>query len=801
MEDQAGVKRAAAPDEWPTIPVDVSGETSAGGWSLAGAHTRPIYEGEGARVEGDGSRARGGGWPVEDGGWRVREAEPPAYDGEASDPDQDPPDRTGGADAESDTPSADAPGADPDPDSGPADPATYQDRIVTLEDRMAEMAGHRHAHDYRFLVLVAEYDRLEGWKLAGHRSCAHAIHFNTGFALGACREKVRAARALERMPVTSRSMARGELSFSKVRALTRVVDDLHRERPEDEDKTDEEKAEARQEREAQLVEYARQGTTAEVERFIRSWRKLDRHGEAEAERQRHQSRYLWVRPDDEGMYRIRGRLDPEVGAVVMRAIEAAMDAAHARSDGTDSSDVPSTDWAPEGGPRGPKRRTITAKQKRADALGLLAEQAMAVGFKGEWGAGPDPDSEGEEDVPAEADVSSETGEEDRSHDEPVPPTDVSAETRSPDAGEKGSDGGSTCGCHTRFHGTRSERYQVFVHVDYDTLAGDGEPGRSHLEDGTRLSAETARRLTCDASLVEVIEAGQGATGGEASVGDDGSASNPGSECCDALARDGATWRTAQPLALGRKTRTIPPAIRRALYLRDGGCRFPGCGVRFTQGHHVKHWALGGKTELANLVSLCRIHHRAVHEDGFAVRRTRDGDFRFFDRRGWPLPQRPRATGVGRVVGSRFEGARKEAADGAAGSGKESGEEEGRRSGAGGKSNDDGGPKKANRAPGQSPGTLEESNRELGINPRWHTAAARFSGNVDDPRNSELRDLMFGAMDALDPAEDGVEPDGDGLEPAEDGLKPAEDGIEPAEAGIEPAEDGPEPGEDDSPDGP
>jgi len=125
-----------------------------------------------------------------------------------------------------------------------------------------------------------------------------------------------------------------------------------------------------------------------------------------------------------------------------------------------------------------------------------------------------------------------------------------------------------------------------------------------------------------------------------------------------------------------------------------------------------------------------------------VRRTRDGDFRFFDRRGWPLPQRPRATGVGRVVESRFEVAGRVAAEEAVVGGKDTAASTGRRNGAAGES----------EAPDPPPRTLEEMNRKLGIDPKWHTAAARFSGNVDDPRNHELRDLMFGAMDALDPGE-------------------------------------------------
>ena len=72
------------------------------------------------------------------------------------------------------------------------------------------------------------------------------------------------------------------------------------------------------------------------------------------------------------------------------------------------------------------------------------------------------------------------------------------------------------------------------------------------------------------------------------------------------------------LDVGRKARTVPPALRRALEHRDGGCRFPGCGSRFCDAHHVRHWADGGETNMDNLVMLCRRHHRALHEDGFSV---------------------------------------------------------------------------------------------------------------------------------------------------------------------------------------
>ncbi len=109
-----------------------------------------------------------------------------------------------------------------------------------------------------------------------------------------------------------------------------------------------------------------------------------------------------------------------------------------------------------------------------------------------------------------------------------------------------------------------------------------------LEDGVRVPAGTSRRIACDASRVIITH------GSDRSV-----------------------------LNVGRKTRTVPPAIPRALDHRDGGCRFPGCGLRFCDAHHIKHWADGGETRLDNLVLLCRRHHRAVHEEGFRVEIVRD----------------------------------------------------------------------------------------------------------------------------------------------------------------------------------
>ena len=102
-------------------------------------------------------------------------------------------------------------------------------------------------------------------------------------------------------------------------------------------------------------------------------------------------------------------------------------------------------------------------------------------------------------------------------------------------------------------------------------------------------------------------------------------------------RHGADGRVVEVAA---KRRTIPPALRRALQHRDRGCRFPGCGVRFVQGHHIRHWAQGGPTALSNLALLCRRHHRAVHEEGYQLDRQPDGELCFRRPDGHALPEVP-----------------------------------------------------------------------------------------------------------------------------------------------------------------
>jgi hypothetical protein len=101
-----------------------------------------------------------------------------------------------------------------------------------------------------------------------------------------------------------------------------------------------------------------------------------------------------------------------------------------------------------------------------------------------------------------------------------------------------------------------------------------------------------------------------------------------------------------PLDIGRRTRTIPPALRRALWSRDRGCRFPSCAnAHYVHAHHIDHWAHGGETSLDNLVLLCGSHHRLLHEGGIGVTRTASGRLEFRDRKGHVVDGVPQAIEV------------------------------------------------------------------------------------------------------------------------------------------------------------
>ena len=373
-----------------------------------------------------------------------------------------------------------------------------------MGEEIATLAARIDAATYELLVLIRKFDETDGWN-CGFSSCAHWLTWRIGLAPNAARERVRVARALGELPLMSEAMKRGELSYSKVRALTRV---------------------ARPDTEERLVELGKAGTAAHAERVVRAWRRIDRTLEARGDEVRDVSNHVTTHVDENGMFVIRGRLAPEAGEVLMKALKAAGDKLYAEQ---------------------PKERPPAGKV-RADALALVAESALKGGL--------DPGSSG-------------------------------------------------------------DRYQVVLHVDEAELqasvngsAVDCRCGVSAKARAVDVSAETARRIACDAAKVTMRH------------------------------------RSGQILSAGRKTRTIPPPIRRALEFRDRGCRFPGCTTQHCDAHHIVHWADGGETKLSNLVLLCRRHHRLLHEGGFGVRISEDGAVEFVHPRGRPLEQSPAPPPIG-----------------------------------------------------------------------------------------------------------------------------------------------------------
>ena len=415
--------------------------------------------------------------------------------------------------------------------------------LERLESELTELWAHLTAATYRFLTLVAEFDRSEAYARHGLPSTAHWLNWQCGIGMTAARTKVRVARALEHLPEVSAGFARGEFSYSKVRAIARVATPAN---------------------ESVLAHVARYGTASHVEKLVRKYRWTQRRDAERTAQSQHLNRCVHYFYDESDTFVLNARLPPEVSAIVVKALQAAGDALRESPEGESPPEREPRDERGELARQGsaatlPWSRLSTARAAdRADALRLLADAFLAT---------------------------------------------RSEEVESTSSGD---------------------RFQVIVHVDQAVLAepaaaAESEPHRAELDAGPALALATVRRLCCDGTAVGILEG-----------------------------RDG------EPLNIGRKSRAIPPAIRRAMLARDGGCRFPGCDrTRFCDGHHVRHWATGGETKLGNLVTLCSFHHTLVHEGGFGVTVTDDGVFVFTRPDGRRIPDSGSAPRIGQ--GERFRG--------------------------------------------------------------------------------------------------------------------------------------------------
>ncbi len=389
-----------------------------------------------------------------------------------------------------------------------------------LGAEITELCSYLYAAEARLLTLIREFDQKEYWADLGLCSCAHWLNFKCGIGMNAAREKVRVAHALAGLPNISEGFAKGELSYSKVRAMTRIANETN---------------------EDYLMMIAHHGTAHHVEKLVSKYRTAKRSQDAEVANDQYRNREVTHYYDHDGCLVIKARMPAEQGALIVKALEMAMDA----------------DFVGAG------------LARDAVGAGLAPTRALA----------------------RENDVTAVTS------DEPEPIAARRADALAEIA--------ETYLNSSESSGSTADRYQVIVHVcPKGTSTADQVPSgqTSHIEDGPHVPAVTSRRIACDSTLVAIKEDENG-----------------------------------EPLSIGRRSRSIPPPMRRALRVRDKGCRFPGCtNTRFVDGHHIKHWVDGGETSLDNLVLLCRHHHHLVHEGGFVCEKDGNGEVRFRDQRAQPL---------------------------------------------------------------------------------------------------------------------------------------------------------------------
>ncbi len=392
--------------------------------------------------------------------------------------------------------------------------------LVDLEVEICSLAGSLAASTGRWLRLVAEFDRRKGWAQVGVKSCAHWLAWACSVAPGAAREYVRVASVLAGLPVLEAAFVGGRLSYSKVRAVTRVADRVP---------------------EAVLLEQALVHTAAQLERLVRGYRKADGVGRGQQRRRR--ARWFF---DEDGMLVLTARLPADEGAVLVAALTQA--ATHTPPADTPPADAPPADTPPPGVSEPGSGVTGPAVSPPVDAGGgWEADALMGVAY-GALAAGV-VDSSGD------------------------------------------------------------DRHLLVLHADAAVLSGvsDDPVGVCRVEHGPGVDRSTAQRIACDAALVALMDSAV-----------------PGEQ-----------------LRLGRKTRKISAALRRALRIRDGGCRFPGCHRRLhLEAHHIVHWLHGGPTDLDNLILLCRAHHMAVHEDGVGIDRDTGAGFVFHTPAGALIPASP-----------------------------------------------------------------------------------------------------------------------------------------------------------------
>ena len=470
----------------------------------------------------------------------------------------------------------------PELDFIPDDPAE-------LRCAVADMAAHINLVDWRFVKLIAAMDRRRVWNERGYCSLGNWLDHRCGLGPCASRERIRIGRALARLPRIDAAFRDGVLSYSKVRAITRV---------------------ATRDTEAMLLDIAGRSSAAQLESLVRTYERVDR---SDRERVPSEQRRGLSWHYEDGMLVVTATVPAERGALVIKALQKVVDAhrdeqeayaesvmaedcrAVAAKDGAEPADAEPADGETADAEHVAELAAPEQAAKQ-ETNGSAEVPAAADGQHGSALAQPSAVADGLGDASAETECLDADIADDVAESDDLPASVVFAlsntEQRYADALVDVAEHYLANGPGNRERRT-GQRYEVVLTIDRNKLAERAAKGgvRYHVEPDWGVDEEDARQIACDADLTEFIQDERG-----------------------------------KVLDYGRRQRIVPARLLRALKLRDHNrCRFPGCPhQRYVEAHHVEHWIDGGETRLSNLVLLCSAHHRLLHHRAFHIAVEDDG---------------------------------------------------------------------------------------------------------------------------------------------------------------------------------
>ena len=463
--------------------------------------------------------------------------------------------------------------------------------IDELESEIVSLHAHLCAEEYQFLVKLREFDLRQGWRAYHFNHCAEWLNMKCGISLSTGREKLRVAKALFFLPQISGAYQNGELSYSKVRAMTRVASETT---------------------EQELLGYARKATASQVDQHCAGLRNVQQKFSTPCANRAHDQRKFRVTPTLDGLFLLNGELPEEGARLVLKALEQCMARALREQDPSaedlEELENPSAEGAPvwdSEDPAAQRAAAVKRDQQQADALVDLSREYLA------GGTGRKTSTADHYQVLVHVDEAALRGQ---------PNTDSKSDLPIETVRRLCCDGSVVAVTENSVPEGVKDRVST-------EAPDEANASRDALEFSPATSADNAPAGSTVNSQDNTLT----------DLADD--PSRDAFTIPPENATNGVAGRSRPSLNLSRKHRLVQPALRRALEARDRGCRFPGCShERWLDAHHVVHWVDGGETSLGNTLLLCSRHHRLLHEGGFAIRADTNGEWQFQNAKGMKQPQ-------------------------------------------------------------------------------------------------------------------------------------------------------------------